>query len=144
MPRKPAKWDNAKEKDVSREVEIALALANFTEPKSLARLPAVIRDAALAKSAGFFFKTQISKLGKVDRRTFAQMQQQSAGIPDFWVRRHSWPALLWLGIELKARRSGAKVSPEQELLAGRGGVVICRTAAEVINIINDADARLTS
>lgn len=139
MARKPAKWDNAREKDVSREVEVALINANFVQPKAIARLPKVVRDAALEQSAGFFFKTQIAKLGKVDRATFAQMQQQSAGIPDFWVRKHYWPPKTWLGIELKARRSGVHISPEQELLADKDGIVICRSAVEVLAAIEELD-----
>lgn len=135
MPRAKSKWDGAKESIVSREVEQALARAGFVQPRSIARLPEAVQKAALDQIAGFYFKTQIAKVGGVDRHVFARMQQQSAGIPDYWIRKIAWRPNLWLGIELKARRSGAKISPEQTLLAANEGIVICQYPAEVLAAI---------
>ncbi len=61
----------------------------------------------------------------------------SRGLPDLLVRHPRWPALTWVGLEVK--KPGGRVSPEQQALAQAGAIAVVRSLEDAVAVLRALD-----
>lgn len=82
-----------------------------------------------------FLKTTV----RLRRRT-----GQTRGIPDILARRRSWPAGMWIGLELKRPVGWEWSHPEQKDVHEMGGSFIVHSAEDAIAAVKATDEALAS
>jgi uncharacterized cupin superfamily protein len=67
---------------------------------------------------------------------------QSKGIPDILARRESWPAGVWIGLELKRPVGWRWTCPEQETVHKLGGSFVVHSAEDAMAAVKATDDAL--
>lgn len=67
---------------------------------------------------------------------------QSKGIPDILARRESWPAGVWIGLELKRPIGWRWTNPEQKAVHELGGSFIVHSAEDAMAAVKATDEAL--
>lgn len=66
-------------------------------------------------------------------------QGNTPGAPDLFLRHPSWPAFVWLAVELKGEKT--PIRQEQKRLIERGGVCLVRSLEELQKALEEFNAR---
>jgi len=68
-------------------------------------------------------------------------QGNTPGCPDLFIHGLHWPALMWLGVDVKAGHS-AEVQPEQKKLIDHKAIAIVTNLPELRRLINDRETHI--
>lgn len=116
-----SKWDGATEDEVTAEI-----LRGLIHQMDFAAVPILNRDEA----AGWWFSNRIVGKGNTPSQ------------PDLWLRKHTWPAGVWLAIEIKGREGSPRYEGGQEILRDRCGIRVCQSFEAVVEAIEQFEGAL--
>jgi hypothetical protein len=68
-------------------------------------------------------------------------QGNTPGCPDLFVHGLHWPALLWMGVDVKAGAK-AEVQPEQKRLVDQNAIAIVTNLPEMVRLLRDREEHI--